>query len=87
MQEVYNIYQDETTQGLIILDDVQKYLKELEIQKFLLYIVINRLHALASVWVLAQNYFQIPKQVSEALTNAFIFKVSKPLISKPSLIF
>ena len=98
LQNVYNLCQDEATEGfksLIILDDVQKYLKEPEIQKFLLHIVNNRRHALVSVWVLAQNYFQIPKQVREALTNAFIFKVSKPefinifseLIEKPKEIF
>jgi hypothetical protein len=80
LQQVYDLAQEDATEGfksLIILDDVQKYLKDIDIQKFLLHIVNNRRHALTSVWVLAQNYFQIPKQVREALTNAFIFKVSK----------
>ena len=76
LQNVYDLAQ-EGFKSLIILDDVQKYLKDIDIQKFLLHIVNNRRHALTSVWVLAQNYFQIPKQVREALTNAFIFKVSK----------
>jgi len=60
LQQVYDLAQEDATEGfksLIILDDVQKYLKDIDIQ--------------------AQNYFQIPKQVREALTNAFIFKVSK----------
>jgi hypothetical protein len=80
LENVYDLAQEDATEGfksLIILDDVQKYLKDTDIQKFLLHIVNNRRHALTSVWVLAQNYFQIPKQVREALTNAFIFKVSK----------
>lgn len=80
LQNVYDLAQEDAVEGfksLIILDDVQKYLKDVDIQKFLLHIVNNRRHALTSVWVLAQNYFQIPKQVREALTNAFIFKVSK----------
>ena len=80
LQNVYDLAQEDAVEGfksLIILDDVQKYLKDIDIQKFLLHIVNNRRHALTSVWILAQNYFQIPKQVREALTNAFIFKVSK----------
>jgi replication-associated recombination protein RarA len=80
LMEVYDIAQQDASDGfksLIILDDVQKYLKDPEIQKFLLHIVNNRRHALTSVWILAQNYFQISKRVREALTNAFIFKVSK----------
>ena len=80
LQNVYDLAQEDAVEGfksLIILDDVQKYLKDVDIQKFLLHIVNNRRHALTSVWILAQNYFQIPKQVREALTNAFIFKVSK----------
>lgn len=80
LQNVYDLAQEDAVEGfksLIILDDVQKYLKDVDIQKLLLHIVNNRRHALTSVWVLAQNYFQIPKQVREALTNAFIFKVSK----------
>lgn len=80
LQNVYDLAQEDAVEGfksLIILDDVQKYLKDVDIQKFLLHIVNNRRHALTSVWVLAQNYFQVPKQVREALTNAFIFKVSK----------
>ena len=80
LQNVYDLAQEDAVEGfksLIILDDVQKFLKDVDIQKFLLHIVNNRRHALTSVWILAQNYFQIPKQVREALTNAFIFKVSK----------
>ena len=80
LQQVYDLAQEDAVEGfksLIILDDVQKYLKDVDIQKLLLHIVNNRRHALTSVWILAQNYFQIPKQVREAITGAFIFKISK----------
>lgn len=80
LETVYEIAQEDAQNGfktLIILDDLQRYLKDTDIQKFLLHIVNNRRHALTSVWILAQNYFQIPKQIRAALTNAFIFKVSK----------
>ena len=59
------------------LKSLLKNLKDIDIQKLLLHIVNNSRHALTSVWLLGQNYFQIPKQVREALTGAFIFKVSK----------
>ena len=80
LEQVYEQAQEDAKEGfksLIILDDLQRYLKDIDIQKLLLHIVNNRRHALTSVWLLGQNYFQIPKQVREALTGAFIFKVSK----------
>ena len=39
--------------------------------------VNNRRHGYLSIWLLCQSYFTIPKIVRNALTNLFIFKVSK----------
>jgi len=83
LQYAYDVAQENAQEGyktLIIMDDCQKYLKDNEIQKLLLHMVNNRRHAQLSIHLLCQNYFSIPKQVRLALTNIFVFKVSKPEI-------
>lgn len=81
LQQVYNLAQECAKEGLktlIIFDDTQKYFKDSpEIEKMLLHMVNNRRHAQLSMHMLCQNYFSIPKQVRQALTHLFIFKVSK----------
>lgn len=81
LQYVYDIAQENAREGfktLVVMDDCQKYLKDSpEIQKLLLHMVNNRRHAQLSIHLLCQNYFSIPKQVRQALTHLFIFKVSK----------
>ncbi len=79
LQQVYDEAQKNALEGmktLIILDDVQKYLKG-KCEKFLLHIINNRRHSFISIWVAAQNYFQIPKSVRSGLTDIFVFKASK----------
>ena len=81
LEYVYDYAQENASDGfntLIIIDDNQKNLKDVEIQKLLLHMVNNRRHAQLSIHLLCQNYFTIPKQVRMALTNLFVFKVSKP---------
>lgn len=80
LDEVYNTAKAnalEKNNTLIIFDDTQKYLKEKDIQKLLLHMINNRRHARISIWVLAQNYFSIPKMVRSGMTDLFIFKASK----------
>ena len=79
LQVAYDKARENAKEGyktLFILDDVQKYLKG-ENEKLLLHIINNRRHALTSVWMCCQNYFQIPKQVRQALTDMFVFKINK----------
>jgi len=82
LHHVYDLAQANAQEGfktLIVMDDVQKYLKDsMDIQKFLLHMVNNRRHAALSIHLLCQNYLTIPKQVRQALTHLFVFKVSKP---------
>ena len=59
------------------MDDVQSALKDSEIQKLLLHMVNNRRHSYASIWLLCQSYKTIPLMVRSALTNIFVFKISK----------
>lgn len=68
---------DEGKFSLIILDDVQQYLKDKYVAKRLLEIVANRRHLKTSVWLLAQTYKSIPRQIRQVLTNLFIFKINK----------
>lgn len=80
LQNAYDIAQlnaHEEFKTLIILDDVQKYLKDNEIQKLLLHMVNNRRHAQLSIWMACQTFISIPRQVRQGLTNLFVFKVSK----------
>lgn len=77
--EAYNIAEDNASQGyrtLIVLDDMQKYLKG-ECEKFLLNMVNNRRHASLSIWLACQTYKSIPLQVRMGLTSLFIFKIQK----------
>ncbi len=68
---------DEGMSSLIIMDDVQVNLKDKYVSKRLLEIVANRRHLKTSVWLLAQTYKSIPRQVRQVITNLFVFKVSK----------
>jgi len=62
---------------LIILDDVQQNLKDKYVAKKLLEIVANRRHLKTSVWLLAQTYKSIPRQIRQVITNLFVFKINK----------
>lgn len=83
LETAYNIAELNASEGyktLIILDDVQKYLKG-ENEKYLLHMVNNRRHAGLSIWLCCQNYKNIPLQVRQNLTDLFIFKVNKNELS------
>tara|TARA_R110000823_G_scaffold283907_2_gene402058 strand:- start:544 stop:1152 length:609 start_codon:yes stop_codon:yes gene_type:complete len=79
LSEAYALAEENASQGfktLIVLDDVQKYLKG-ESEKLLLHMVNNRRHAGLSIWLACQTYKSIPMQVRMGLTSLFIFKVNK----------
>lgn len=63
--------------SLLVLDDMQAYLKDKYVAKRLTEIIANRRHLRTSVWLIAQTYKSIPKQVRQMLTNLFVFKVRK----------
>lgn len=68
---------EEKKLSLIILDDVQQYLKDKHVAKRLLEIAANRRHLRTSIWIMAQTYRSIPRQVRQVITNLFVFKISK----------
>ena len=79
LAQAYSLAEDNAAQGfktLIVLDDVQKYLKG-ECEKLLLHMVNNRRHASLSIWLACQTYKSIPMQVRMGLTSLFIFKINK----------
>ena len=80
LNEVFNVIQsnaDENYLSLIIFDDVQKYLKDGEIQRLLLNIINNRRHLKTSLFFCCQNYISIPRMIRQALTDLFVFKINK----------
>jgi len=80
LQLVYDIAQENRLNGmktLIILDDVQKSLKDNNVSKLLLHMVNNRRHASLSIGMCCQTYNSIPRQVRQGLTDLFIFKINK----------
>lgn len=80
LSEVYDKIRDDAEEGylsLILLDDVQRQLKNKDVEKLLLHVVNNRRHLKTSIWMANQNYINIPRPVRLGLTNIFCWKVKK----------
>lgn len=80
INEVFDQIEEVAEDGgfsLLVLDDMQAYLKDKYVAKRLTEIVANRRHLRTSIWMVAQTYKSIPKQVRQMLTNLFVFKVRK----------
>lgn len=79
LMEVYKQMREDAEDNkktLIIFDDVQKNFKG-DCEKLLLEISSNRRHLKCSIWLVAQNYFTIPKQVRMNFTNLFVWRLAK----------
>lgn len=80
LNEVYEKIKEDASEGyksLILMDDVQKSLKDKDVEKQLLHMVNNRRHLGLSLWLANQNYIALPKQVRFGLTDIFLFNVSR----------
>ncbi len=80
LNDVYERIKEDSLEGyksLIIMDDVQKALKETDIEKQLLNMVNNRRHLKTSIWCANQNYMALPRGVRMGLTDIFIWHVNK----------
>lgn len=80
INEVFDQIESNAEDGkftLIILDDVQQNLKDKYVAKKLLEIAANRRHLKTSIWLLAQTYKSIPRQIRQVITNLFVFKINK----------
>ena len=67
---------EEKQKSLIIFDDVQDAFKG-ECEKLILKIINNRRHLRTSLMIIAQSYMKMSKDVRKALTNHFLFNLSK----------
>jgi ABC-type dipeptide/oligopeptide/nickel transport system ATPase component len=79
LTDVYNKISENTKEGhlsLIIFDDVQDNFKG-ECEKLLLKIINNRRHLRTSIMIIAQSYIKMSRDVRKALTNHFLFNLSK----------
>lgn len=80
LNDIYEKIKEDADDGylsLIILDDVQKDLKDKNVEKLLLNIINNRRHLKTSIWMANQNYRALSKQVRMGLSNIFSWKVKK----------
>ena len=55
--------------SLLVFDDVQSYLKTKEVEVNLLHIIANRRHLRSSIFIVAQNYHKIPKNIRQSLID------------------
>ncbi len=79
LTNVYEKIKDNSKEGLlslIIFDDVQDNFKG-ECEKLLLKIINNRRHLRTSIMIIAQSYIKMSRDVRKALTNHFLFNLSK----------
>ena len=79
LTDVYEKIRENTEndlRSLIIFDDVQDAFKG-ECEKLLLKIINNRRHLRTSLMIIAQSYKKISLDVRKALTNHFLFNLSK----------
>jgi hypothetical protein len=80
LDEVYEKIKSDSEEGylsLILMDDVQRQMKDKDVEKLLLHIVNNRRHLKTSIWCANQNYINIPRPVRLGLTNIFCWRVKK----------
>ena len=63
--------------SLLVFDDVRSYLKNKEVEVNLLHIIANRRHLRCSIFIVAQNYNKIPKNIRQSFTDMFLFNVGK----------
>jgi hypothetical protein len=80
LNNVFERIKDDAEEGyksLIIMDDVQAQMKNKDVEKLLLELVMNRRHLLLSIWTANQSIKSIPIKIRSAITDAFIWKISK----------
>ena len=66
----------EDCSSLLVLDDVTASLKDKEVEKLLRLMAFNRRHLHLSIFLLSQNYNQIPLSVRKCFSHYSMFKTS-----------
>ena len=65
---------EEGDNSLIIMDDVTVHLKDLEVQKMLRDLILNRRHYRLSIWILSQTYNSLPLAIRKTISHLVMFK-------------
>ena len=63
--------------SLLIFDDVQSFLKDAEVERNLLHLIANARHLRCCIFIVAQNWNKIPKNIRISVNDLFLFNVSK----------
>ena len=63
--------------SLLIFDDVQSFLKDAEVERNLLHLIANARHLRCCIFIVAQNWNKIPKNIRISMNDIFLFNVSK----------
>jgi hypothetical protein len=77
---VYDRLKKNTADGnftLLIFDDVQSFLKDPEVEKNLLHLIANARHLRCCMFIIAQNWNKVPKNIRISVNDLFLFNVSK----------
>lgn len=81
LEEIYEKAQDNAKEGrytLLIIDDFGADLKNKSVEKVLQRIVIKMRHLkFGGIFVLCQNYYQMPKKLRELATNCVLWNSNK----------
>lgn len=85
LQEIYEKIQDNASEGyysLLLVDDMGNQLKNKEEAKILQSMFLKNRHLRLSIFMLCQNFFQMPKIVREITNNAILFNTNKSMNEK-----
>ena len=63
--------------SLLIFDDVQSFLKDPEVERNLLHLIANARHLRCCIFIVAQNWNKIPKNIRISMNDIFLFNISK----------
>lgn len=80
LKEIYDKIEDNSSQGyysLLLIDDMGSSLKSKVEAKILQSMFLKNRHLRLSVFVLVQNFYQMPKIIREITNNAILFNTSK----------
>jgi uridine kinase len=77
LNETIKANREEGLKSLVIMDDVQRALKDYNVIKIFKEMVANQRHLNVSFIILLQNYFALDNKVRELIHNVIFFKMDK----------
>jgi GTPase SAR1 family protein len=80
LDDIYDRIKEDSAEGyrsLIICDDIQRFLREYEVEKRVKHLCANRRHLKLCLWFANQQYKSLSPSIRAMLSNIFIWKVNK----------